>query len=83
MPKLAVLVQQNGRTGWYYRVLKEGAIEAGMTIELIERPYPEFSVAWANSVIYAKPRRHEDDRRLAACPALSESWRNNLAQRSK
>ena len=82
-PKLAVLVQQNGRTGWYFRVLKEGVIEAGMTIELVNRPYPEFSVAWANSVMYAKPRRHEDDRRLAECPALSESWRTNLEQRAR
>ena len=46
LPKLAVLVQQNGRTGWYYRVLKEGVIEAGMNIVLVDRPYPEFSVAW-------------------------------------
>lgn len=83
MPKLAVLVQQNGRTGWYYRVLQTGAIEAGMMIELIERPYPEFSVAWANSVMYAKPRGHENDRQLAACPALSESWRYNLEQRAR
>ena len=83
MPKLAVLVQQNGRTGWYFRVLKEGVIEAGMNIELIERPCPEFSVAWVNSVMYAKPRRPENDLRLAACPALSESWRTNLVQRSR
>ena len=83
LPKLAVLVQQNGRTGWYYRVLKEGAIEAGMKIELVDRPFPEFSVAWANSVMYARPRRQEDDRRLAECPALSKSWRTNLEQRAR
>lgn len=83
LPKLAVLVQQNGRTGWYFRVLHEGVIEAGIDIELVDRPYPEFSVAWANSVMYAKPRRPEDDRRLAACPALSESWRTNLEHRSQ
>ena len=83
LPKLAVLVQQNGRTGWYFRVLKDGVIEAGMTIELVDRPYPEFSVAWANSVMYAKPRQYEDDRRLAECPALSKSWRTNLEQRAR
>jgi len=58
-------VQENGRTGWYFRVLKEGVIEAAMNMELVDRPYPEFSVAWTNSVMYAKPRRYEDDRRLA------------------
>lgn len=81
-PKLAVLVQQTGRTGWYFRVLKEGMIEAGMNIELLDRPYPEFSVAWANSVMYARPRRQEDDRRLAECSALSGSWRTNLEHRA-
>lgn len=83
LPKLAVLVQQNGRTGWYFRVLKPGLIATGMNIELTERLYPEFSVAWANSIMYAKPRRHEDDRQLAACPVLSESWRANLQQRAR
>jgi MOSC domain-containing protein YiiM len=83
LPKLAVLVQQNGRTGWYFRVLNEGVIEVGMNLELVDRPYPEFSVAWANSVMYAKPRRPEDDRRLAACPSLSESWRTHLEHRSR
>ena len=83
LPELAVLVQQNGRTGWYYRVLKEGVIEVGMAIELVDRPFPEFSVAWANSVMYARPRRHEDDLRLAECPALSRSWRTNLEHRAR
>ena len=78
LPKLAVLVQQNGRTGWYFRVIQEGVIEAGMNIELVDRPYPEFFVAWANLVMYAQPRRQEDDRQLAACPSLSASWRTNL-----
>ncbi len=83
MPKLAVLVQHNGRTGWYFRVLKDGVIEAGRDIELVDRPHPEFSVAWANSVMYAKPRRHQDDRQLAACPGLSESWRTHLEHRAR
>lgn len=83
LQKLAVLVQQNGRTGWYLRVLENGKIEAGMQIELIARPFPEFSVKLAHSVMYAKPRRHEDDQRLAKCPALSEAWRTNLEQRSR
>jgi MOSC domain-containing protein YiiM len=82
LPKLAVFVQQNGRSGWYFRVLREGVIEAGMNVELVDRPYPEFSIAWANSVMYAKPRRYENDRRLAACPALSESWRTHLEHRA-
>lgn len=81
LPRLAVLVQQNGRTGWYLRVIKPGQIEAGMTLELIARPFPEFSVQWANTVMYAKPRRPADDQRLSRCPALSSAWRIDLEKR--
>jgi MOSC domain-containing protein YiiM len=76
-------VQQNGRTGWYLRVLSGGQIEAGMTLELIARPFPELTVQWANAVMYARPRRPADDQRLAQCPALSEAWRTDLAKRSQ
>lgn len=81
LPNLAVLVQQNGRTGWYLRVIKAGQIEAGMTLELIARPFPEFSVQRANTVMYAKPRRPVDDQWLSQCPALSEAWRTDLEKR--
>jgi MOSC domain-containing protein YiiM len=82
LPRLAVLVQQNGRTGWYLRVLNGGQIEAGMTLELMARPFPELTVKWANTVMYASLRRPADDQRLAQCPALSEAWRTDLAKRS-
>jgi len=82
LPKLAVLVQQTGRTGWYYRVLQEGTIETELSIELIERPFPDFTVAGASSVMYAKPRSTEDDLRLAECAALSDSWRETLTKRA-
>lgn len=82
VPKLAHLVQGNGRTGWYLRVLTEGSVESGMTIALVERKHPDLTVSWASSVMYAQPRRPEDDQRLADCPELSESWRTNLISRS-
>ncbi|MCG8651090.1 MAG: MOSC domain-containing protein [Pirellulales bacterium] len=81
-PKLAVRVQQTGRTGWYLRVLEEGTIQAGDEFRLLQRPHAEVSVQWANRVMYARPRRREDDLRLSQLPALSESWKRTLAQRT-
>ena len=78
---LARRVQQTGRTGWYLKVLREGCVAAGAAVLLIERPHPEMSVAWANAVMYAKPRRLNDERQLAACPELSEEWKSVLNQR--
>ncbi|TWT91149.1 6-N-hydroxylaminopurine resistance protein [Pseudobythopirellula maris] len=82
LAKLAVRVQQTGRTGWYYRVAREGLIEAGQEVRLVERPFPEFTVAWASAVMYAKPRSASDDLRLAGCPLLSASWKETLTQRA-
>jgi len=56
-------------------------IEAGLTLELVERPFPDFTVAWASMVMYAKPRSTEDDLRLAECAALSVTWKDTLYQR--
>lgn len=81
LPKLETHVKATGRTGWYLRVLCEGWIEAGMDMTLIERPYPDVTVAWANSVMYAKPRVADNDRALAACPALADVWRGRLVRR--
>jgi MOSC domain-containing protein YiiM len=78
LPKLAILVHQNGRTGWYLRALKDGQIEAGMSLELMAHPFPELSVAWANSVMDARSRRPDDEERLATCSMLFEARRNQL-----
>lgn len=81
LPKLAVQVQQTRRTGWYLRVRVPGIIKAPTEMQLIERPYPEMTIDWANQVMYAKPRVRKDDLQLANCPALAESWQEHLLRR--
>jgi len=83
IPRLAAIVQETGRTGWYLRVLEEGQIEAGNLLQLVDRPHAEISVAWAHSVMHAKPRKIVDDLKLAQCMALSNSWRQQLQQRAQ
>lgn len=39
LPKAMV---RTGRSGWYYRVLTPGVLQAGDTVELVERPLPDF-----------------------------------------
>lgn len=83
MPQLAAIVQKNGRTGWYFRVLREGEIESGMGIELVERPFPNFTIQWASSVMHSKHSSGTDEMALANCPALSQSWRVELRSRAE
>lgn len=75
-------IRNNGRSGWYFRVLRTGEVAAGMPLVLADRPYPEWTVARANELMY----RGKSDRRanalLAACPALSASWRETLSNRA-
>ena len=40
LPKAMV---RNGRSGWYYRVLTPGVLEAGDAVRLLERPLPGFA----------------------------------------
>ena len=80
--KLAVRVQQLGWTGWYFRVLQTGMIQAGDSIELVERTGGNVSVQRANEIMYAKPRNSGDDLALAKCPQLSAAWRDDLQKRA-
>lgn len=77
----ALRIQNSGKTGWYYRVIQEGYVEAGATLELIERPYPEWSIAACNEVMHI----HKDDLRLAyelaSCPLLAKNWKRTLTKR--
>lgn len=81
MVDLALQIQNSGRTGWYFRVLQEGSIRADSPIDLIERPYPQWTIQAANEVMHF----HKDDLRmadeLASCDLLAENWRNRLEKR--
>jgi len=76
-------VQRNGRTGWYFRVLREGEVAAGETLVMVERPYPRWTIAAANEVMYRGKRDRSATLDLAACPALAESWRASLTRRAE
>ena len=80
--KLEQAVQAEYRTGWYLRVLRPGTIQAGDKILLRERRHPEFTVARALAVMYAKPRNPQNDLDLASLPELSQAWKTHLFDRS-
>ena len=81
MKDLALRVQQTGRTGWYFRVLQVAEVAAGMSLELVERPFPEWTIAIANRLMHHDKLNRDAAHALAACPALSQSWQVTLGQR--
>ncbi|MEM4721870.1 MAG: MOSC domain-containing protein [Candidatus Methanomethylicaceae archaeon] len=77
----ALQVQESGRTGWYFRVLKEGVVETGSALVLTERPYPQWTVQAANRVMHSMPLAPDEAQALLSCHLLSERWRETLRKR--
>jgi MOSC domain-containing protein YiiM len=78
---LANQVRQNGRTGWYFRVLAEGHVAAGMTLTLENRPHAKWSVAAANQIMHHDKTNYSAATELAALAELSPSWQATLRNR--
>lgn len=78
---LTLRVQQTGYTGWYVRVVTEGAVEAGQPIELVARPEPDWPLARANRVMYDLKDDREATAALIAVGVLSKSWKKQLGKR--
>lgn len=80
--KVMAQVVTTRRSGWYYRVIEEGAVAAGDTIELVERPFGEWTVERVFGLLIAGG--HKRDRAgldaLAEVPVLSEAWQNRCAK---
>ena len=65
--------------GWYYRVLRDGWLEAGMEMDILDRPYPQWTVKEAERVMRGRKAVPDQAARLADCPKLSEDWHDTLS----
>jgi MOSC domain-containing protein YiiM len=80
---LSAQVIENGRSGWYLRVVEPGELGAGDTVELLGRPNPDWPVARAARIMHRVDRDPRAAADLAALPQLSSSWRDTLLARSR
>ena len=77
---LALRMRQSGRTGYYFRVLRDGIAVAGSPLHLLHRPHPQLTVAEANRILHLS--RHDVAAyALLLVPELSTSWRTRLLHR--
>jgi MOSC domain-containing protein YiiM len=86
VPDMLERVRATRRIGWLYRVVREGYLESGAPVVLVDRPHAEWSVAAAFDVM---ARLKEGDAsaiepaaQLASCAALGRAWRDLLHTRS-
>lgn len=78
---LVLQIVRSGKTGWYFRVLAEGEVDAGSAIELLERPFPDWTVARANEIYHFERSDRAAAQALHDVATLSESWKGSLARR--
>lgn len=77
----AVRIQDSGRTGWYFRILKEGLVHDKVELLLLERPYPEWTISKCNEVMHVKKDDLKLAEELASCELLAEKWKKTLNKR--
>jgi MOSC domain-containing protein YiiM len=80
---LAVQVERTGFTGFYFRVIRHGAVHAGDALTLLERPFGMWTIDRCNQIIHHGKADHEAARELAGCPLLSASWKDSLWARTE
>jgi MOSC domain-containing protein YiiM len=71
MPKAMI---RTGRAGWYYRVLEPGVIATGDTVQLEDRPNPDFQFARLIELISQGKATHAELERLQNMQGLASDW---------
>lgn len=74
-------VLASGRTGWYYRVLTPGRVAPDDRLVLLERRYPDWTVARLYRSLFGADNDRAGWAALADHPALSASWRQRARTR--
>ncbi|MFM6853962.1 MAG: MOSC domain-containing protein [Sphingopyxis sp.] len=82
--RVPALVVSSRRSGWYYRVIETGIVAPGDGLALIDRPFPQWSVARAFALLIGGGARHDRaaTAELAALPPLAQSWAKRAVQLS-
>lgn len=73
-------IQATFRSGWYCRVLEEGAVDKGMPIQLLERLHPDWTIIRAHDVMSNRKDRPDESLELSKIEELEPGWRKKLAQ---
>ena len=72
---------QSSRVGFYLRVLEEGEVGAGDTIDCVKRDPEEMTVHAVNRLYYFEPGNLEGCKRAIRIKALSPGWREGFLDR--
>ena len=79
IPELTAMVEKRGWTGWYYRTVQQGHVEAGQEFRQTDRPHPDWTIRRVAAV--RRGRDIELLKELHALPELAERYRGSVEHR--
>jgi MOSC domain-containing protein YiiM len=80
-PDIVKRFLQNGRSGFYFAVLKEGEVAAGDSIELVKRDQHGVTIADIVNLHRSDANNQDTLRRVSELPSLPNNWREYFRKR--
>lgn len=77
----SVDMQDIGRCGWLYRIIKPGMVSAGASLELIERVPNSMTLSEVCDVFFGDPLNREGLLKLKSQSRLSDTWMSKVLDR--
>ncbi|UBH15079.1 MOSC domain-containing protein [Macrococcus armenti] len=78
--ELSRKTEENGRTGWYFKVLVPGDIHMDDEVRLVERMHYAWSIARCNDVMHRSDDMNEV-KEMSELPELAETWKVSLQKK--
>ncbi|KAI1291156.1 PK beta-barrel-protein domain-containing protein-like protein [Xylaria venustula] len=72
---------KKSRTGWYYRVLAEGVVQAGDEIRLVERRWPKWTIERIQEYLHRTTDNAEMNEELSQIVDMGDECRNAFLKR--
>jgi MOSC domain-containing protein YiiM len=72
---------QENKTGWYYRVIEQGYVSAGMELKVVERRNPTWSIARLQHFVHRDRNDLEAAKTLSDLPELGAECRDMFRKR--
>ncbi|KAK5634397.1 hypothetical protein RRF57_010110 [Xylaria bambusicola] len=72
---------KKSRTGWYYRVLREGTVQAGDEIRLVERKWPRWTVERVQEYLHRTTDNAEMNEELSEIRDMGDECRKAFLKR--
>ncbi|MDA7025199.1 MOSC domain-containing protein [Bacillus sp. CLL-7-23] len=78
-----IRMQNNGYTGFYFRVLEEGWVTPGSNINRLETNAKQVTIEFANQIMHHDKKNVDALKRILEVEQLSGNWTNTFRKRLK